>query len=599
MNILAESTKPETPKDPPADAQDDHTQETVEAAAGETETVEAPVETEEHQDLDQQEQEEASATSEDNQSDGNELLVSSSEDAEVDIQKALEETVQDGTAEDLQSTAEHAPDDAEDTLDAATEEGEVLSDDGVETADQTEPSGDTEETEEIVDAEVEEPSEDALEVSEADRESGDIAAAIGGAAAAAASTPWEPSSSVEREAAQPERGAVPAASAPQPAPTQRRGGFFPMLLGGAIAAVLGFLAGRGDLIDPYLPEGLRQQTVDTAPLEEQLTERAEAQSALEGRLDEVAATVSGLQTEFESGAVPAIQTELSALSDAVAGVQENTSAGPDKATRARIDELVAAVASLQLTASGDPDAAAGTSEITAAIDVLATRLDAVETLAADETPPPDMASTEDLDSLEAAQDAQGEALAALRAEVNDLTQEARLADETARGEAQKVLARAALTQVATAVDSGSPYAAALSDLQEITPIEVPEALSVAAEEGVVTLAELHAGYPDAARAALAAARADVPETDVEGIGGFLRRQLSVRSVVPREGDSPDAVLSRAEAAVNSGDLETAFTELGVLPDAARAAMQEWLTSAEARFAVQEAAAGLATSLASN
>jgi hypothetical protein len=70
-------------------------------------------------------------------------------------------------------------------------------------------------------------------------------------------------------------------------------------------------------------------------------------------------------------------------------------------------------------------------------------------------------------------------------------------------------------------------------------------------------------------------------------------------VAPREGSDPDAVLSRAQAAVRAGDLGAALTEMESLPEAARTAMQDWLDAASARKAAQDAADELADSLNSN
>jgi hypothetical protein len=67
----------------------------------------------------------------------------------------------------------------------------------------------------------------------------------------------------------------------------------------------------------------------------------------------------------------------------------------------------------------------------------------------------------------------------------------------------------------------------------------------------------------------------------------------VRSLTPRAGDSPDAILSRAEAAVGAGDLAGAIAELNTLPPAAQAAMADWIKAATARHAVVEAAATMA------
>ena len=65
---------------------------------------------------------------------------------------------------------------------------------------------------------------------------------------------------------------------------------------------------------------------------------------------------------------------------------------------------------------------------------------------------------------------------------------------------------------------------------------------------------------------------------------FVEAQVQTRSLTPQEGDSTDAVLSRAEAALKDTDLDTALSELQGLPEAARTAMGAWLTDAEARQA---------------
>ena len=127
-------------------------------------------------------------------------------------------------------------------------------------------------------------------------------------------------------------------------------------------------------------------------------------------------------------------------------------------------------------------------------------------------------------------------------------------------------------------------------------VEVPAALSDVAADGVAQLSTLQAEIPDAARAALAAARAT--ETD-GGLGGFLKRQLGARSVAPREGDDPHAVLSRLEAAVREGRLDAALAEAEALPSEAQAAMQDWIDAAQARVDAQSATEALVQRVAAN
>lgn len=188
-------------------------------------------------------------------------------------------------------------------------------------------------------------------------------------------------------------------------------------------------------------------------------------------------------------------------------------------------------------------------------------------------------------------DALRASLAAQAAEVEALRAAADAQETAARDSAVATLRRAALLQVRTALDSGSDFAPALSDLRE-TGAEVPDALANQAETGVPTLTALIETFPDAARAALAAARAESGDA-VAGVGGFLKSQLGIRSLSPQVGDDPDAVLSRAEAAVTEGRLGDAMAEIEALPEAARAPLLEWVAQATRRQEALDAAEALA------
>lgn len=342
----------------------------------------------------------------------------------------------------------------------------------------------------------------------------------------------------------PQEGSVfppePAAiGAPPPEPQVVRGSIWPAVFGGVIAAVIGFIAGRGDMLDTFLPTSMQRTTVDLTAIEEEAA-RLAAQS--EAQAERLAA--------LESVSMSDITMDLSTLSSSIGDLENSVAALVD-----RVAEVEAR-----------PEAPA-----------------VVEN---------DGASSEAVEALQAAIDAQNEQIAAL-------AERAEAAEAEAAGEAARLLARAALTRVVTAVDSGESFGPALGDLEQSAPVEVPTALREAAETGVPTMASLQDSFPDAARAGLAAARAEVPEAEVDGITGFLRRQLNARSVTPREGTDADAILSRAQAAVRAADLETALIEMEALPETAQSAMSDWLQAASARKAAQDAAQDLADSLNSN
>lgn len=199
---------------------------------------------------------------------------------------------------------------------------------------------------------------------------------------------------------------------------------------------------------------------------------------------------------------------------------------------------------------------------------------------------------------------------ALRAQIAEMTgaaqtelAEARAAaasiEENATAAARNAAARAALARVQTTLESGAPIGAALGDLEAATGEAAPAAL-ISVQDGVPTLAELQDQFPEMARAALATARSEgVAGEETGGIGAFIRNQLDVRSTTPQEGDSADAILSRAEAAVRTGRLSDALAEISGLPEVARAEMSDWLALAEARADAIAAVEMLSTSLSDN
>ena len=147
--------------------------------------------------------------------------------------------------------------------------------------------------------------------------------------------------------------------------------------------------------------------------------------------------------------------------------------------------------------------------------------------------------------------------------------------------AASALAReAARNQIRLALQSGAPFAEPLAVLGD-----PPAALAENAETGVPSQSDLIAEFPDLSRAALRTART----TEAAGVGSLFRNAFNPRSLEPQQGSDPDAVLSRAEAAVREGDLETALTEIEALPAEVQAVLQDWTTRARARAAALAAA----------
>tara|TARA_R110002124_G_scaffold76910_3_gene206034 strand:+ start:9280 stop:10599 length:1320 start_codon:yes stop_codon:yes gene_type:complete len=312
-------------------------------------------------------------------------------------------------------------------------------------------------------------------------------------------------------------------------PQQNSNPFWPLVLGGVVAACLGLVAGKSQVIDPILPQSWRSAG-----------ESADTTASIEA----MGQTVSQLQAEVDTlrGQIP----------DAPADNSETLNA-----LNASVEDLVARIDGLEQRPQASSDAS----------------------------------SDADVAALTQQMEAQQE-------QIDKLLEDAQLMQETATAAAGNTLARAAATRVLSAIDSGAPFATALADVDANSDIEIPAELQRVADDGVTPLSELQQTLPDAARAALAAARTNATDAD-GGFGGFLKRQLGARSVQPREGTDPDAILSRVENATRQGRLADALAEADALPEPAKAELQSWMDAAQARLEAMNAAETLIQRLAAN
>ena len=317
--------------------------------------------------------------------------------------------------------------------------------------------------------------------------------------------------------------------------TQSAGaGFLPLLLGGVVAGAIGYG------VATYFP--MNDGSVDVSV---QMQAQADQLAALEAKLADIPAVdLSGVEAQIAS-----VGDQAAALSGAI-----DTNFADLDARLTEVEKRPGADGTLSDTA-------------------LAAYQRELEQLRAD-------LEIQQATVMSAAAQAETD-LAAARAEAEALEQEALASAEAAAS-------RAALNRVSTAIETGAPFADALGDLGG----DLPAALSSAAENGVATTAELTSDFPAAARAALAAARAEGVSDESGGLGGFLRNQFDVRSTAPQEGSSPDAVLSRAEAAIKEGRVADALAEIEALPEVARAEMTDWTTQATERADVLDAVATL-------
>lgn len=184
--------------------------------------------------------------------------------------------------------------------------------------------------------------------------------------------------------------------------------------------------------------------------------------------------------------------------------------------------------------------------------------------------------------------------ARIEAEVAARMQEVTAETDRLRSEAEAVQARAAertaLLTLQGAMASGLGIPEAIAGTEALT---LPAPLAAWAQTPV-TRAALRDSFPEAARAALAAVREaeQAQGSATERLTTFLMNQTGARSTVAREGDDPDAVLSRMEAAVNAGDLPAALALRAALPEPAQAPLAAWVAQAESLLAAETALAAL-------
>ncbi len=178
--------------------------------------------------------------------------------------------------------------------------------------------------------------------------------------------------------------------------------------------------------------------------------------------------------------------------------------------------------------------------------------------------------------------------AAIAAELDAVKKSAADMQAQAEAAAKKATRTAQIALLRAAMDTGAPFASA-KDMADL-----PAVLADHADTGLPSLTVLRETFPDAARLALEAAlRANMGGTWAERVTNFLRAQTGARALTPRDGNDPDAILSRTEAALNAADLPRALAEIQTLPPEAQTALQDWTTNATLRQSALEALTALA------
>ncbi|MBA4095201.1 MAG: hypothetical protein C0484_00330 [Rhodospirillum sp.] len=168
----------------------------------------------------------------------------------------------------------------------------------------------------------------------------------------------------------------------------------------------------------------------------------------------------------------------------------------------------------------------------------------------------------------------------------------------------------AVGELRSALASDKSFAAELSTLDDLAHDDeavrprlkpIVDNLFPMADAGVPTLSQLAAAFPatEIARAGEAELAGEITDDNWlkrfwRGLGHSISEVITVRPTGPDvEGDDTLARLARAEAKLGEGDLAAAVAEVRALTGLAQETAAEWLAQAEARLAIEEAAAQLA------
>ncbi len=194
-------------------------------------------------------------------------------------------------------------------------------------------------------------------------------------------------------------------------------------------------------------------------------------------------------------------------------------------------------------------------------------------------------------------------LADLQSQLGEVAVSSVGSDTQIAGDAALTLA---VLQLRDAVRGSAPFAAELQTVLDLATspafaggsdfIDALTPLKPYAEMGAPALAKLKSDFSAVARRIVTHGQGADDEDWLAGVKRRVSGLISVRPIGSVEGESPAAVVARAEVALAADDLAGAVRELSVLQGPAVAAAGDWQTGAEARLAVQTALSQLGRGL---
>jgi hypothetical protein len=163
----------------------------------------------------------------------------------------------------------------------------------------------------------------------------------------------------------------------------------------------------------------------------------------------------------------------------------------------------------------------------------------------------------------------------------------------ARNAGQEALLWSAVGALRDALRYAGPFTEQLADVTRLAGDrtdfnETLAELKPLAASGVPSLAELQRSFPATARDIVAAGYGASEDGMLGDVLNRVSQVVTVRPVGEVEGDSPGAIVARAEGHVDQGDLAAALDELKALPADASAAAAGWRQRAEQRLSADAA-----------
>jgi hypothetical protein len=186
------------------------------------------------------------------------------------------------------------------------------------------------------------------------------------------------------------------------------------------------------------------------------------------------------------------------------------------------------------------------------------------------------------------------ALAPPAADVERLDGRIAALESSQKGVTDAAASALAVSALAEAAETSRPFGQELAGLHRVLPPS-PDlaALDRLAALGAPTRSGLAVQFSALAGRAASASRNPGPDADLfSRIRYALSSIVSIRHVGSTKGSTPDAMLARAQALLDDGDVEGAVQALDPLPDAAREVLAPWINAANRRIEIDRHVAAI-------